>query len=166
VRVRLDKIDFRILSVLESEGRIQNQLLAEKVFLSPGACSLRLRRLEQAKLISGYHANIDVSRVCHSVTIFAVIKLSEQGRFKQVQLLKALEKMPEVVDCFEVAGDADFIVHFVCLTLEDYHEHVTELLSDIKLGVLNIESHIMLRHLKSLKRSNLMHLIERSENLE
>lgn len=158
VRPRLDKIDFRILTTLEQEGRIQNQQLAERVLLSPGACSQRLRRLEKAKLIKGFHADIDLRRLCNAVSIFAVVKLAEQGSLKQNQFLKALEYIPEVVDCYEVAGDADFIVKFDCANLEDYHERVTELLSDPNFGVRKIESHVILRHVNTLRRSNLLHL--------
>lgn len=157
--IRLDKTDFRILATLEQEGRIQNQQLAERVLLSPGACSQRFQRLVKAKLIKGFHAEVDLRRLCNAVSIFAVVQLAEQGSLKQNQFLKALEQIPEVVDCFEVAGNADFIVKFDCANLEDYHGRVNDLLSDLNYGVRKIESHIVLRHVGALRRTNLLHLM-------
>ncbi len=166
MRKHLDKTDYRILAALEQDGRLQNQQLAEKVCLSPGACSQRLRRLERGKYIKGYKARLDIRKVCNSVTSIAVVKLNGQGGMKQNRFLTALESMPEVVECLEVAGEADYVVRFMCVSLEDYNACTEKLVSDPAFEVENVESLIVLRQISNLERSNTMHLIERNELLE
>jgi DNA-binding Lrp family transcriptional regulator len=160
---RLDRIDFRILTAIQDNGRIQNQELAEQACISPGACSQRLRRLEKAKYIRGYSADIAVDRLCKAITIHAIIKLQQQGGQREARLLDALARIPEVIDCDEISGDADFLVKFQCAYLIDYHTRINALIADPDLGIRKIESHIVLRSISRLRRSNLLHLLDESQ---
>lgn len=161
MRPRLDSTDVRILAALEQHGRMQNQQLADLISLSPGACSQRFRRLEKQKIITGYRARIDLRQVCNAVSFMAVVYLSQQGGQKQNKFLAALQDIPAVVECFEVAGAADFIVKFCCVDTEEYHAYILALLSDEKLGVSRVETHVILRHIGGLERSNTLHLLAR-----
>jgi len=136
----LDRIDIKILAALQRDGRSTVQKLADKAGLSPRACLERVRRLEQSGIISGYQAMIDVDRLSRPINIFAELvleKQAHQGRFEQ--RLAAIE---EVVECWEVSGAVDYIVHFVCADLGTYEALTNKLL---EMGAARVVSHVALR---------------------
>jgi DNA-binding Lrp family transcriptional regulator len=139
----LDRTDLKILAVLQRDGRSTFQDLAGKVGLSPRAALERVRRLEVAKVISGYQAQIDLAKLSRPVNVFAEIileKHAHHGRFE-----KRLASLDEVVECWEVSGTVDYIVRFVCADLADYEAVTKELIDDANLGVTRIVSHVALR---------------------
>jgi len=139
----LDRIDVRILVVLQRDGRSTIQKLAERVGLSPRACLERVRRLEAGRLIIGYQAIIDVERLSRPVTVFAEIALEKHG--KRDRFERRLGTIEEVVECWEVSGAADYVARFVCADLATYQALTAALIDDSTLGVARIVSHIGLR---------------------
>ncbi|AMN42569.1 Lrp/AsnC family transcriptional regulator [Rhodoplanes sp. Z2-YC6860] len=139
----LDRIDIKILATLQRDGRSTVQKLAGLVGLTPRPCLERVRRLEAAGIIAGYRAVIAVERLSKPVTIFAEIALEKLGR--QDRLEKRLRSIEEVVECWEVSGDLDYLARFVCSDVARYEELTTELIDDVDLGVRRITSHIALR---------------------
>jgi len=139
----LDRIDVRILAALQRDGRMTVQKLAGLVGLTPRPCLERVRRLEAAGIISGYQAVLALERLTNPVTIFAEIVLERQGR--QDRLEKHLANIEEVVECWEVSGDLDYLARFVCSDLARYETITTDLIDDPDLGVARIVSHIGLR---------------------
>jgi Lrp/AsnC family transcriptional regulator, regulator of ectoine-degradation genes len=139
----LDRIDIKILSALQRDGRSTNEKLAAAVALSPRACLERVRRLEAAGIIVGYQALIDLALLSKPVTVFAEIaleRLSNQQRFEQ-----SLTAIAELVECWEVSGTFDYLARFVCADLARYETLTNMLAGDPKLGVARIVSHIALR---------------------
>jgi Lrp/AsnC family transcriptional regulator, leucine-responsive regulatory protein len=163
LKQKLDRIDIRILAVMETEGRIQNQELAERVGLSPAACSQRLRRLEKAHYIQGYRADINTTLLCKAICVYAVLQLTQQGERCEERTLEALAIIPEVVDCDLIAGENDVLVKFQCASLSEYEKRIGSLLGDATLGIRKIESYIVLRHVKNLHRSNLLYLMDETD---
>src|SRR5690349_10450139 len=108
--LELDAIDLRILSALQSDGRLTNQELADHVGLSPSPCLRRVRRLEKDGFIRTYRAVVDRDS---GLTVFADIKLEKHSRENAAALQDALIAMPEVVACHMVSGTADFIAEIV-----------------------------------------------------
>src|SRR4051794_19373021 len=103
----LDRIDVKILAALQRDGRMTNQALAGVVGLSPRACLERVRRLEAAGIIAGYQAVVELKSIARPVNVFAEIVLAKQanrGRFE-----KRLGGIDEVVECWEVSGDLDYV---------------------------------------------------------
>jgi DNA-binding Lrp family transcriptional regulator len=139
----LDRIDVKILAELQRDGRSTIQKLAKTIGLSARATLERVRRLEAAGVIAGYQAVVELRQLSRPVNIFAEIileKHANRGRFE-----KRLASIDEVVECWEVSGDVDYLVRFVCADLAGYEEVTSALIDDTNLGVARIVSHVALR---------------------
>jgi DNA-binding Lrp family transcriptional regulator len=134
----LDRVDISILVALQRNGRSTVQGLAEQVELSPRACLERLRRLEAAKIITGYQAVVDIARLSRPINVFAEIILDKQAR--QARFEQRLDKIDELVECWQVGGTVDYIARFVCPDLAIYEALTTRLIEDPNLGVARIIS--------------------------
>lgn len=139
----LDRVDIRILAVLQRDGRSTIQRVAEKVSLSPRACLERVRRLEAGGLIVGYQAIIAVELLSRPLTIFAEIALVQHGRHAQVE--RRLAAIEEVVECWEISGTFDYLARFACRDLAQYQMLTSRLIDESALGIARIVSHIALR---------------------
>lgn len=118
--MNLDKIDIAILSALQAEGRISNAALAEKVGLSQSACSRRLDALEKAGAIRGYHARLHNQVLGYGLT--AIVHISLSGQFEKTlnDFEAAIRRVPNVMSCFLVAGEYDYILRIAARDLQDY----------------------------------------------
>jgi DNA-binding Lrp family transcriptional regulator len=139
----LDRIDIKILAALQRDGRSTMQKLAESVGLTARPCLERVRRLEAAGIIVGYQAVLALERLSRPITVFAEIALERhrrQDRFEQ-----HLAGIEEVVECWEISGDFDYLARFVCSDLARYEALTAGLIDDPELGVTRVVSHIALR---------------------
>lgn len=148
---QIDQIDALILEILQKDGRITNQRLSEVVGLSASACLERVRALEKAKVISGYSAQIDLSRLRPSVVVIAEITLEKQGAQQQRKFEHHLKKMSDVVECYEVSGQCDYILKILCRDIDAYRELTARILDDPNYGVANIKSRITMRTVRSFE---------------
>jgi DNA-binding Lrp family transcriptional regulator len=139
----LDRIDIKILAALQRNGRSTIQKLAGTVGLTPRPCLERVRRLEAAGIIAGYQAVLALERLSKPVTIFAEIIMDKQGRSDRLE--KRLASIEEIVECWEVSGDLDYLARFVCSDLARYESLTSDLIDDSEVGVARIVSHIALR---------------------
>ncbi len=109
----LDQIDRRILAELQEDGRMTNVELARRAGISAPPCLRRVRRLEEAGIIRGYHADSDPQRLGWEIIFFAIVGLESQKE----QVLSAFEKMvsdwPEVRECHMIRGGGDFLLRLV-----------------------------------------------------
>lgn len=142
----LDRIDTKILAALQRNGRMTIQKLADTVGLTARPCLERVRRLEAAGIIAGYQAVLALERLSKPVTVFAEIALERQGR--QDRLEKRLMAIEEVVECWEVSGNVDYLARFVCPDLARYETLTADLIDDADLGISRIISHITLRPIR------------------
>jgi DNA-binding Lrp family transcriptional regulator len=145
----LDRIDIKILTTLQGDGRMTIQKLAEIVGLSARPCLERVRRLEAAGVISGYQAVIDLAQLSRPVTVFGEIALEKQGH--QDQFEKHLKTIAEAVECWQVTGPFDYLVRFVCADLARYETVTNALIDHPQLGVSRIVSHIALRPVRPFR---------------
>jgi DNA-binding Lrp family transcriptional regulator len=106
----------------------------------------RIRRLETAKIITGYQAIVDIAALSRPINVFAEIILERQAR--QVGFERHLARIDNVVECWEVGGTVDYIARFVCPDLALYEELTKELIEDDALGVARIISHVALRPIR------------------
>lgn len=146
----LDDIDLRILVELQSDARITTLVLAERVGLSPTPCARRVRLLERDGIITGYSANIDQVAIGMPVSVFASIKLERQREDALERFSDAVTRWPEVLDCYLMTGQRDFLMRIVVPDLEAYERFLKEKLTRLD-GVASIESSFALGQ---VKRSN------------
>ncbi|MGO1119807.1 Lrp/AsnC family transcriptional regulator [Rhodovibrionaceae bacterium A322] len=154
----LDAIDLRILKVLQEEGRITNQRLADLVALSPSPCLQRVRKLEQAGVIQSYGARIQLEKICRSVTVIATVTLRshEEQDFRNFEA--ALARIPEVIECLKVSGSFDYFLRFVCADIARYHSLSDDLLRESH-AISNLSSHVVLDPTKPLRSLPLDELV-------
>ncbi|MGE5546735.1 MAG: Lrp/AsnC family transcriptional regulator [Solirubrobacterales bacterium] len=124
-RVKLDRIDRRILADLQADGRMTNVELARRAGISAPPCLRRVRALEEAGYIKGYHAEIDPGALGFNVTVFAHVGLNSQAEAD----LRAFEELvlawPEVRECHMLAGETDFLLKIVAQDWDDYQRFLT-----------------------------------------
>jgi Lrp/AsnC family leucine-responsive transcriptional regulator len=116
----LDATDRRILTVLQKEGRITNAELSERVNLSPSACHRRVQRLEAEGWIAGYVALVDARRLGRPTTVFVEITLQGQADEVLDAFERAVQKVPDVLECHLMAGTADYLLKVMAQDTEDF----------------------------------------------
>ena len=112
-RVKLDKIDLRILRDLQANGRMTNVELAKRAGISAPPCLRRVRALEEAGYVRGYHADVNAEALGYGVTVFAQVGLSSQAESDLVAFERLVEQWPLVRDCYMLAGETDFLLRIV-----------------------------------------------------
>jgi DNA-binding Lrp family transcriptional regulator len=124
-RVKLDRIDRRILHDLQGSGRMTNVELARRAGISAPPCLRRVRALEKAALIKGYHADINGEALGFSVTVFAQVGLSSQADADLRAFEALMGSYPEVRECHMLTGEADFLLRVVAIDWDAYQRFLT-----------------------------------------
>jgi Lrp/AsnC family transcriptional regulator, leucine-responsive regulatory protein len=128
--MELDRYDRAILKLLQQDARITNASLAEKVSLSESACLRRVRALEESGLIEGYTAVLNQQKAGYPVNVFVNITLDRQAQSGLEAFEAAARKIPEVMECYLMTGDYDYLLRVVVADLGDFerlHQHLTRL---------------------------------------
>lgn len=141
-----DKIDYRIIAALQEDGRLANVQLADKVGLSPSACLRRVQMLEASGVIAGYAALIDATHLGRSSHIIVAITLERQSEEFLSAFEEAVAECPDVMECYLMAGDADYVLRLVAKDAADYERIHKEHLSRLP-GVARIQSSFALRQI-------------------
>lgn len=123
----LDRIDRKILDLLQRDGRMSITDLAQQVGLSATPCADRVRRMERAEIITGYHARISPQAVGRNLLVFLEIKLSAKSDEVFEKIKNELQRIPDVMECHLVSGDFDYLIK---ARIPDMHDYRT-LLGDI-----------------------------------
>ena len=142
--VSLDKTDKKILGILQADGRVTNAELAKRVNLSASACLRRVQNLEATKVISGYVALLAQEAIGRPTNVFIEVTLKSQSEESLRTFERAASACPEIMECYLMAGDADYLIRVVAANSEDYErihrQHLTVLP-----GVARIRSSFALR---------------------
>lgn len=141
---KLDRIDLRILTVLQRNGRITNVELAEAVNLSPSPCLMRVKKLQQTGYIIGYSARIDLARLGQTLTVFTEFTLKNHRQIDFARFQEALERIDSCVECHLVSGGYDYLAKFVTAGIDDY-QAIIEGLIDRDLGIDKFFSFVVLK---------------------
>lgn len=157
-----DRTDRRILAALQREGRLPNAELAERVNLSPSACLRRLQRLEQSGAISGYAARIDPAAVGLGLQAFVRVQLEKHGSAGVARFAEAVRSWNEVVACYALTGDMDYLLHVVVADLEHYSRFLMDKLLNAA-GVADLNSSFVLQTVKQAGELSLDHLAPATE---
>ncbi len=153
----LDLFDLRILRELQEDGRLTNQELSERIGLSPSPCLRRTRRLEEEGLIAGYEARLDASKLGLGVMAFIHVHLERQVEEAARDFEAAVLALPQVVACYSVTGDSDYMLHVVCEDLEGFAHFAHDILMGLP-GVRGVRSSLALKRVKERARMPLDHL--------
>ena len=148
--MRLSELDTRdraIVRLLQEDGRLSNVELADRVNLSPSACLRRIRNLEQSGLIDRYTMLLD-QKICGMTgNAFVNITLNQQGRATLDEFEAAIADIPEILECYLIAGGSDYILRVVYSDAADFERIHMEILTQLP-GVTRIQSTLALRTVK------------------
>lgn len=140
----LDSTDRRILREVVQDARISQLVLAERVGLSPTACTRRLHALEKRGVIKGYAAEIDASELGYMMTVHVHITLDKQSEDALSAFEREIAKCPDVVSCYLMSGNDDYLVHVQARDMEDYERIHKQHLSRMP-GVARLHSSFAMR---------------------
>ncbi len=147
----LDRIDKAILKELQENARLANIELAARVGLSPSACSRRLDQLQRSGTIEGYHASISNRALGQTITAIVQITLSGQSEDHLKAFERAIARCPNVVACFLMSGESDYIVRINARDMADF-EHIHKNWLSALPGVSRLQSSFAMREV--INRAN------------
>lgn len=145
--IALDTIDRRILAALQEDAHATMEQLSARVGLSPSPCARRVRQLEAAGVIRRYVAVLDQDKVGLPISVFASIKLERQREEELDRFAKAIMRWPEIVECYLMTGQRDYLLRIVVKDLPAYEAFLKRTLTRLE-GVASIESSFALGQVK------------------
>lgn len=147
---KIDRIDHKILTILQQEGRISYTELADRIGLSTTPCMERVKRLERDGFITGYHASVDPHKLGYNLLVFVEIALSYQSPDAFERFSRAVSNLPYVLECHLVSGDADYLLKARLHDMSQYRELLGDMLLTLP-GVKNSKSYIVMEEVKEQK---------------
>lgn len=138
----LDKLDRRILKLLQEDGRMAMKDLAERVGLTVTPCIERVRRMERDGVITGYHARVDPSQLGASLLVFVEITLDHKNGNMFEQFRREVMKIDEVLECHLVSGDFDYLIKARIGEMADYRKLLGDILLQLP-GAVQSKSYVV-----------------------
>ena len=129
---RIDKIDYRILQILQTNSKITNLELSKRIGLSPAPTLERVKKLENSGVIESYHAKVNPQSLGLQVRTFVLVSLAWQKENALETFIKQIEKIDEITECYIITGDADFLLKIICEDLSSYEKLLFKTLSQIE----------------------------------
>ena len=145
--MKLDPIDLRILDAIQRDGRITKLALAERVGLSPTPCWMRLRKLERAGIVSGYHAKIALRQIAPVATVLMEVTRGAHRQADFDRFERAIRDIPEIVACWSVGGGVDYVLKVVARDIDAYQRLVDGLL-EREIGIDRYFTYIVTKTVK------------------
>lgn len=147
---RMDKIDIKILNLLQENSKITNLELSRKIGLSPAPTLERVKKLESLEIIESYHAKINPNKVKLSISTFVLVNLAWNRSRAMESFVEKIMNIDEVTDCYVITGDADILMKIVCKDIVAYETLLFKKLSQIE----EVERIKTLMNLSVVKSSN------------
>lgn len=144
---KLDAIDLKILDAIQRDGRITKLALAEQVGLSPTPCWMRLRKLEKAGIVSGYHARIAMRVVAPVATVLMEVTLASHRQADFDRFERVVRDIPEIVACWSVGGGVDYVLKVMARDIDAYQRLVDSLL-EREIGIDRYFTYIVIKTVK------------------
>ena len=144
----LDRMDLRLLAFLQQHGRATNLELAQAISLSPSQCHRRHRRLEESGAISRYETRIDPAVLGLGVVAFVHVAMEKGHMANLRKFTEAIRQVPEVLECFSVTGDFDYIIKVVARDLKSLSQFLMDTLMSLP-GVSSVRSSVCLDEIKN-----------------
>ena len=146
-KIKLDDIDREIIRILQTDGRITNNQLAQRINLTTSPTLERVRRLERLGIIEGYSAKINAEAVGNDLIVFCLVSLALHQWQTVEEFSKEIQKVPEVLACYHITGDADFLLQVVVADTHEYQQILKEKLTQLP-GIQKIHTSVVLSTLK------------------
>jgi len=148
--LKLDKIDRKILDILQFNAKITNAQLSKEIGLSPAPTLERVKKLEQSGVIKSYHAKVDIEKIGLGVSTFVYVTLKGHNKTNIELFLGEIHKIDEVIECHHITGSGDFILKIIAQDIASYQKLMLEKVSDISV-VDNLQSMVILSTFKDSK---------------
>ncbi len=145
----IDPIDRKILAELQDNGRITNIELSHRVGLTAPPCLRRVKALEDAGVITGYHADIDPTALGYAITVFAMVSLRSQAEDDLRAFEEHVAGLPQVRECHMLNGEIDFILKVVAPDLQSFQRFLTSSLTRAP-NVASVKTSLTIRTSKLL----------------
>lgn len=139
ISVLVDKTDIEILKILQQNARVTVKEIAEKVHLSTTPVHERIKRLEQSGVIKQYAALLDHTKVRRGLMVICYVSLKEHNRNAGSKFIKAIQALPEVIECYNISGEFDFMLKVVEENMDSYYDFHVNRLSQIE-NMGNVQS--------------------------
>jgi len=149
---KLDRIDLKILKILQQNSKITNLDLSKKIGLSPAPTLERVKKLEQNSIVESYHAQISPQAIGLNVQTFVLVSLAWQKENALNQFLEKIKSIDEIVECYIITGEADFLIKIICKDIPTYEQLLFKTLSQIE----EIERLKTLMTLSTVKNSKVL----------
>lgn len=147
---KLDKIDRKILEILQSNAKITNAQLSKDIGLSPAPTLERVKKLENMGVIKSYHAKLNVDKIGLGVSTFVQVSLIGHNKENIEEFVKQINKIDEIIECHHITGSGDFILKIITKDIATYQKLMLEKVSEIKV-VDNMQSMVILSTFKDSK---------------
>ncbi|WP_417664131.1 leucine-responsive transcriptional regulator Lrp [Pseudidiomarina donghaiensis] len=147
VEITIDRLDRKILRILQDDGRISNVNLAQRVGLSPTACNERVRKLEREGVLDGYHARINPAKLGANLMVFVEITLTRTSPDVFAEFSDAVRETPEILECHLVAGDFDFLIKARVPDMPSYRKLLGETILTMP-GVNESRTYVVMEEIK------------------
>ena len=148
-KIKIDAVDRQILHDLQEDGRITNVDLAKRAGISAPPCLRRVRGLEDAGIIKGYHADIDADAMGYSVNVFAFVGLTSQAESDLQDFEEMVSAWPQVRECHMLMGETDFVLKIVAHDWDNFQKFLTSKLTPAT-NVSHVKTALAIRSAKMM----------------
>lgn len=149
-KLKLDKIDHKILEILQGRGKITNAQLSKEVGLSPAPTLERVKKLETSGIIESYHAQLNRRRIGLGVMTFVQVTLSGHRKAITDLFIDTVNSVPEIVECHHVTGSCDFLLKVIAEDMDAYQRLITDTVNEIEV-VASTQTMVILSTIKNSK---------------
>ena len=153
----LDPLDVSLLALLQRDCQATHQVVGDQLGLSPSQVSRRIQRLEHLGVVRAYVALLDPAALSLAVRAYTYVTLARHGGEEGAAFERAILEVPEVQDCYSIAGEADYLLQIVAASLHDLSDSVLHRLTRLP-GVVNVRSSIVLNRIKASTELPLGHI--------
>ena len=147
---KLDKVDRKILEILQKNAKITNAQLSKEIGLSPAPTLERVKKLEQSGVIDSYHAKLNTAKIGLGISTFVQIKLTGHDKESIRIFIEAINKIDEVIECHHVTGTSDFILRVIARDIASYQQLMLEKVNEVPV-VDSLQSLVILSTFKDSK---------------
>ena len=138
MNTKLDEIDVQILSLLQEDSRLTNKELASKIHLSGTPTFERVKRLEREGYIEKYAAVLNAEKINRGFIAFCNVSMKQHTYDNSQRIMEAVQKIPEIVECYNISGDYDFMLKIYVADMKAYQQFVLKILGELDcIGSIN-----------------------------